>query len=172
MRFDKQQISQICKLLTAHLRDEDFPIDFEKILWNIDQRVTIFNSSFEDDNVSWIVKKVWSSYEIYYNRNQSPNRQKFTVAHELWHIVLWHMLNESKKVDMRMRANWWYTWKEHFEESEANNFASCLLMPANIVKKKIKDWLKSSQDLALFFWVSKQAMDIRLFNLWFDTLDD
>ncbi len=89
--------------------------------------------------------------EIYINSHTHPNRQRFTLAHELGHFVLGHkrrqwedFLNETSGVPM---------------EQEADAFASGLLMPKALLKT-FKDL--PPKKLAQLFKVSEAAMWVAL----------
>lgn len=166
IRHDKQQIEMIANDLVQNTKS--FPFDFSEILSRLSETITIYKSSFNDENVSWLCKKFWSTYEIYVNRNHSESRQRFTMAHELWHIVLWHMLYSNQKVDYRSRKSWEYSQEEQNQEIEANAFASALLMPKSKVKEAMLSPFATIDSMSKQFAVSEDAMKVRLFNLWYD----
>lgn len=103
-------------------------------------------------------------------------RTRFTVAHELGHIVLHHVSEREKKprsISLSADIDWDF-FKRHDlveKEQEANAFAAELLMP----EKKILKYLESLSsitskeektiDLAYEFNVSKVAMKARLRSL-------
>lgn len=73
--------------------------------------------------------------KIYVNKDDPPNRQRFTIAHELGHYILHPDLikNESKyKVLLRRPLN---DKKYTPEETEANCFAAYLLVPSELLEK-------------------------------------
>lgn len=114
------------------------------------------------------------------NSKHHPNRQRFTIAHELGHIVLHRthletavlidksenfMIEEGKKFIARNQTS-----AEGFDplEIQANAFASELLLPAKLVRQVLSetigdlhddDYLKS---LAQRFRVSLTAFQLRL----------
>lgn len=95
------------------------------------------------------------------NRSEAPWRQKFDIAHELYHIV--YQKSISKKCGMTDKS---------FYEKCANAFASALLLPQDILEKEIKRRKeKTSFDLlalvvlAYEFGVSLAALIWRLVNL-------
>ncbi len=97
---------------------------------------------------------------IIYNENHSRNRQRFTVAHELGHLILGHefkikQYNEIIKFNTKSPI-----------EREANIFAAELLMPKNILTKYLKEnKITSVSDLSIKFEVSEEA-------LWFKISSD
>lgn len=112
------------------------------------------------DNDGFAVK-VNSKYIIFYDDTVKPRgRSRFTVAHELGHIVLGHM--ESDNISYRNRATMWNKG-EHSPinelESQANIFASRLLAPAFILHELHIDTVNKMMTLT---GLSRQASLIRL----------
>jgi len=73
--------------------------------------------------------------KIFVNKDDSPNRQRFTIAHELGHYILHeeYVKDESKyKVLLRRPLNNRDYTKE---EQEANCFAANLLVPKDLLNK-------------------------------------
>jgi len=116
-----------------------------------------------DQNVSgMLIKKPGEDPEIYVHASDSPNRQRFTCAHELGHYV-----KRSATGDVE----WEYVEHRDLltsqgtnpEEIYANQFAASLLMP----REKIEELHKTLGAVALAyeFGVSADAMHFRLVNL-------
>ena len=100
-----------------------------------------------------------------------PNRQRFTVAHELGHFLLHKggtYVDKGTTLRFRNLQSGSGTQKE---EREANHFAAALLMPAEWVQAEFErhpfDLADDSQlqELCRTFGVSAQAMSYRLTNL-------
>jgi len=100
-------------------------------------------------------------------------RQRFSVAHEIGHLV---MHEGAMFVDQTVRFN--RDGKSSLaidpQEIEANQFAAELLMPGNLVKAAVQKRTSKKPnipqrvliaDLAKEFQVSEQAMEFRLINL-------
>ena len=106
------------------------------------------------------------------NENHHPNRQRFTIAHEIAHFMLhkfegFHFDGISLK--MRDENSSKGTIKE---EREANKFASELLMPEIFIEKDILEYEHSDllfgdvlPNLAKKYQVSESALSFRLANL-------
>lgn len=96
------------------------------------------------------------------NSYDSPNRQRFTCAHEIGHYL------RRQKQGHRGR----YTdYRDTLaglgndpEEIFANQFAGAMLMPAHLVARGYADG-ESVEELARKFGTSTQAMSLRLRNL-------
>ncbi len=70
---------------------------------------------------------------IVVNSEESPLRQRFTVAHELAHYVL-HSNGEKVYAHRDILP----TQTDSAKETEANTFASAVLMPPDLIKKALE----------------------------------
>lgn len=109
------------------------------------------------------------------NKLHHPNRQRFTIAHELGHFVMHKPLitNEvhvDRQFKVLMRDGNAATGTQR-EEVEANRFAAALLMPESLVLEAIANHTFDIDDenplssLAKQFKVSRQTMEYRVRNL-------
>ena len=106
------------------------------------------------------------------NTQTSRRRQRFSVAHELGHLLLHEgtLIVSSVRIDLRDGISSLGTDKQ---EVEANRFAAELLMPRKIVQSaastRIREGLPGRDELiaelAREFDVSNEAMGYRLINL-------
>lgn len=106
---------------------------------------------------------------IRYNDNEAPQRQKFTIAHELGHFVLHKDVPLFvEKNETVLYRNLDSTTGELLKEKEANSFAASLLMPKFMIDEQIEN-IPQGKDpviyLSKIFKVSSQAMNYRLNNL-------
>ena len=111
---------------------------------------------------------------IRFNNNESPQRQKFTIAHELGHYVLHKDIPLFvEKNEAVLYRNMDSTTGELLKEKEANAFAASLLMPKFMIDEQI-DIIPNGIDpvshLSEVFKVSSQAMYYRLNNLGYSFL--
>lgn len=90
---------------------------------------------------------------ILFNNKQVVVRQRFTVAHELGHIILGHNTNGSPKT-----IN---TQSRDPNEVMANRFAAELLIPEKFLRNETLAQLSVSE-LAAKYWVSKETMVYRI----------
>lgn len=140
----------------------------------------IHQQTFED-MVSGVLLIRGDERHIMVNKAHHPNRQRFTIAHELGHLVLHHNSGDRLFVDNHLRAyqrrgspssgTYGHPDSETTpaEEREANQFASALLMPRAWILQMTEgrqfwDELDVAA-LAAEFGVSEQAMTIRLRQL-------
>lgn len=106
------------------------------------------------------------------NATQSPVRQRFTIAHEIGHLVL----HPGRQVFLDHRVNFRDVTSSlavDRDEIQANAFAAELLMPADMVLAECRRAAAAGTlatagfvaDLAAIFDVSTEAMGHRLTNL-------
>lgn len=107
-------------------------------------------------------KEWWLSYKS----TASPERQRFTKAHELGHYVL----HSQRQTEFRCGSAV-IVEKDTGEaniEAQANQFSSCLLMPANHVRQEIESGeitFDLVSEMAKFYGVSFEAMCIRVVEI-------
>jgi Zn-dependent peptidase ImmA (M78 family) len=134
---------------------KQIPIDIEKVAEKFGLKVVDFDFP---DSLSGVLKK--SRGVIGVNKKHPMVRRRFTIAHELGHLLLGHDLGKDDDVvddDFD---------KPIPKEKEANIFASCLLMPAEMVESEVKKLPRIDlKKLAQTFDVSEQTITIRLLNL-------
>lgn len=104
-----------------------------------------------EDEISGIQASYKGTFFIRYNANHPIKRNRFTVAHEIGHILLGHTSPCSRSGVESKNLN----------EIEANTFAAELLIPLPVLKNVAKKY-GSVTNLAKAFWVSKEAMSWRV----------
>jgi Zn-dependent peptidase ImmA (M78 family) len=122
---------------------------------------------------SGYIERSPDGYRIVVNKNEGPQRRRFTAAHELAHYILHRDMLEENGVlhrhedalfDVFARSNVSYPFSPS-HEVQANRYAAELLMPSSAVKTKYVKDPENIADLAQAFGVSQKAMKIRLNNL-------
>lgn len=112
-----------------------------------------------DDALSGLVIDTSHGPVIGVNDLHAPNRQRFTIAHELGHVLLRHL--ESFHIDLGSTSEDGnppgYNWRH---ERAANEFAAALLMPARLVEEAFAE-NQAVAKLARLFQVSELAMGFR-----------
>jgi Zn-dependent peptidase ImmA (M78 family) len=150
----------------------DIPIDIENVARSRGAQVI---RERLDRDVSGLLFRDGDSVVIGVNDLHAARRQRFTVAHEVAHLVLHKgrpLVLDHVRVNFRDKTS---SAATDYEEIEANQFAAAILMPAALVEREAKRLLQdpSATDasivplLAQGFEVSDQAMEIRLTNLGF-----
>ena len=97
-------------------------------------------------------------FEILVNKNDSIERQRFTIAHELGHFFLHQdiLRDEELHIDTLYRDS-----NSNDREKEVDYFAGALLMNKMLLEK-MYDENNSIAELANIFNVSVSAMTVRL----------
>ena len=117
-----------------------------------------------DEGVSGMLRKrAGLDPEIYLQRSDSRNRQRFTCAHELGHYVKRTNAGDDDWEYIEHRALLASQGSDP-DEIYANKFAASLLMPREAVTR-LSEQLGTATALAYEFGVSPDAMNYRLANL-------
>jgi Zn-dependent peptidase ImmA (M78 family) len=123
-----------------------------------------------DDEISGEIERLSDGkYAININKEHHPNRQHFTIAHEIGHFIHHRSLIGDGVDDNKMyrsESNGKYFNKNIRlgHEREANTFAASLLMPKEAIIKHV-DANDNLENMAELFEVSKAAMKYRLQGL-------
>lgn len=133
----------------------------------------VYNAKFPREGVHGLLALRGGEGQIYVEVNDTPNRKRFTVAHEIAHYLLHFRDQDVEHVDdadsFRTVADPTSEWTpERRREWEANYFAAALLMPERAVREAVARKLSLST-LADYFQVSDRAMAIRLADLGLET---
>ena len=155
----KTQIEEITiNLLNRHNYIDDM-VDIANIVRQ--QNYNVFIDDL-DSNISGYVDH--DNKEVVLNKNETPERRRFTLAHELGHIILNANDNSIQHRDNIMNSQL-DIYANDNNEVEANYFAGCILMPRNVF---IREFNKIKQDisvktqlLAYYFGVSQLAVYVR-----------
>lgn len=123
------------------------------------------------DDVSGMLLRREEQKVIGVNESHAPVRQRFTVAHELGHLLLHRgrplILDTQTRVNLRNAISSTATDRE---EIEANRFAAALLAPESMVRRAVRSMQFHTaeglvEQLAERFGMSQTAMNYRLMNL-------
>lgn len=132
---------------------------------------SVKSSVLSDDLSGMAFIKAGEKY-IIYNASHHPNRQRFTIAHELGHHIMHSsMLRKSVHVDKGvLRRDNISSGGFDKDEISANAFAACVLMPESFMRSVCPNSLdleddKTIGDLARKFGVSTAAFTNRVLNL-------
>jgi Zn-dependent peptidase ImmA (M78 family) len=146
------------------------PIDVEMAAKAVGALVTF--EPFKEE-LSGVLVKDNDRVVIGVNSTHPYSRQRFTIAHEIGHLVLQHK-GELFVDHVVMRRDSRSGQAIDKQEIEANQFAAELLMPEDLVLQSAKRSYESNVpltpeelvgQLAKEFKVSPQAMEYRLTNL-------
>jgi len=146
------------------------PVDVELVARALG--VEIRYQSLDEGTSGFMLRPFQGKPIIGVNSDHHPNRQKFTIAHEIGHFVL-HGDAPTVLVDegiVHFRDDKSSTATDP-REREANAFAAELLMPETAVRQELNGRPIDAFDenavrgLAVRFGVSTQAITLRLKNL-------
>lgn len=148
---------------------DTLPVDVEAIA--VHYGIAVRRQPLEE-NVSGVLVINGEIAVICVNESHHPNRQRFTIAHELGHYLL-HRERTRVFVDAHPVFYRDETSSDgnRGEEIEANAFAAELLMPEAVLMAQVGDQPLNAFDdvsvrhLATQFGVSPQALIIRLTRL-------
>lgn len=137
--------------------------------------VQVYEDKLED-GVSGLLITNGGRSTIFVNSKDKLARQRFSIAHELGHFLLRHHAKEGDHVHVDKGVRVLQRGLKASQgvdpiEIEANHFAACLLMPANLLRQTVEELggrpvtEEMVDELAKRFVVSEQAMTIRLTNL-------
>ena len=145
------------------------PVPVEALAKSLAARVSY--SPFEGD-ISGMVFRHEDQVIIGVNSLHHPNRQRFTIAHEIGHMIL------HKGVEMHVDRAYRVNLRDDLssqavdpDEIQANRFAAELLMPEHMLIEDLKGKeidFENEVDLrrlSLKYQVSLQALTLRLTNL-------
>lgn len=139
--------------------DKSYPEDdLEEIIKAYDSNITLWEYDFKEDKhrISGAIAYPESGeVRIFINKDLSPARKTFTLAHEFGHFVL-HNGERKFRLDFSDQ----YTDTESADEAEANYFAGALLMPEDMFRM-MNSLINDDRLLARRFGVSVSAVRIR-----------
>lgn len=162
-----EEIEAHAEALLEECGDVDFPVDPILIARQLEIDVRV--ATFTDESISGAITNRGDSTTIYINREESPTRIRFTVAHEIGHYML-HLKDSTgslidRDVNLFRSSQGSGTSELARQEYEANRFAAALLMPRYAVFEEWHRLGQSSVSLARRFAVSPRAMRNRLREL-------
>jgi Zn-dependent peptidase ImmA (M78 family) len=147
------------------------PVHVEQIATGLGAQVLLENFKGE---ISGLLMRSAGSIIIGVHKTQSQARQRFTIAHEIGHLVMHssglEAVHIDKNFEVHLRSSASST-AESVAEIEANAFAASLLMPREMVIADVDGQMLDFEDprlvkrLAERYEVSTQAMTFRLINL-------
>jgi Zn-dependent peptidase ImmA (M78 family) len=166
--------SHVIKWLRAWYRDESMPdaIDLEVVRqmlpstpYGVGVREIKQPVQFNDDAFEGMLVRDPNDHEVWgiaYNGRSRPERQRFTIAHELGHFILHRSQQQSFNCDKQSVHTGIDTLRNI--EREADDFASNLLMPGDLMRASISNQhidFRVLGDIAKRFQVSLEALCIR-----------
>lgn len=137
----------------------DLPI--QTVSFANDLGIPVYRVPGWSNDLSGMIKRTDSTpsgFTIYVNDAHPPVRRRFTIAHECAHAMLHPELIGDGIVDDAL----YRSGLSNTVEAQANRLAADILMPRSRLNQLIAEGTTSVRELAATFWVSEQAMAIRL----------
>lgn len=152
----QQARSDAAAVLSEYWVDRSLPIDPVEIARAMGN--TVFEAELGVDTYG-MVRGNASGADIFVDRDDPPNRKRFTVAHELGHVTA-----HSGRIDDTSDLDYVEVRNDGRSgtaaEVHANEFAGELLMPQSQLKQMIESGTPNMQ-IALHFGVSVHALSYR-----------
>jgi Zn-dependent peptidase ImmA (M78 family) len=175
----RSKIKQYTDSLIDQFETIELPIDVEMIAALVG--IEIKKNNFGTTMSGFALQKNGARY-IGVNKGEVIERQRFTIAHELGHLMLHHHdhLNYDPGKSVMLLRDKHSSEGTDLKEIEANKFAAELLMPEDFIREDLAiqggiDLINDDQKTSKFiermakkYQVSTQAMRIRLTALYFN----
>lgn len=137
-------------VLAQYGLDETVPVN----LVDLCDRLDIQIRRWKGHDMDGLALNVAGHRIIYLNTSVCRTRQRFTVAHELGHLLLGHApLSFASNMESKMTR----------QERDANSFAGEILIPIRSIRREAH--LHSLDTLASKYFVSNRVMTIQLAQL-------
>lgn len=178
---ERRKISVLAEKVRGAIDPNFNNISIEEFLEKSGIEIKYFDDQRFDAFVQWDKEKCKPIIAV--NVCTSKVRQRFSIAHELGHLVLdWHWvpnydntdvieeLNERKFLSVQYRGKDNYSKEEYKREEYANEFAASFLMPNNYLDRMLQDNAKDmdgesiAEIISLDCGVSLVAANIRMDN--------
>lgn len=135
-----------------------YPLDVKAIAEKLG--IAVIYQTFKDDISGILEKDESNKWTIRVNEAHHPNRQRYTIAHELGHFCL------HKHQETFFEDKIFFRGLERTKtETQANRFASQLLMPEDFFRQYLSEGITDVESLAEKFGVSSLALRIRAKDL-------
>ena len=158
---DQVRIDSVIANIKAQMDDEYYPlVGLDEMAKKLG--IEVYESDLTDISgslsgfITYDDPATKSHPKIFIEKSMSPERKKFTLAHELGH----HFLHEGIKLRLD-NLDYSSNSKNTVEESGANYFAAALLMPKELLIRLINK-KKSVEEIAEYFQVSLSAARNRI----------
>jgi Zn-dependent peptidase ImmA (M78 family) len=168
MRIQVTLIRKKVKQLLEELGVHDPPVPVRKVARQCDARIVLVPGE-EDKDLSGFLYRGSDHSIIGVNKDHVPVRQRFTIAHEIGHLLLHEhdQVHVDRGFRVRLRSDISSQGTDR-DEMEANRFAAELLMPLKMLQADVQSLEFDLTDddalwaLAKRYGVSTQAMTYRL----------
>lgn len=155
-----QALSWVRELIGDDSGSDVFPID---ILLEDKLRISVHREVLDgEEDLSGYIERRADGWHIGVNKYEVSGRQRFTLAHELAHLLFHRSIIEDKMIDGRFSESIkLFRSNESFKhiEMQANQFSADLLMPSD--KMRMYWDAFTYEEMADKFGVSNYAIEYR-----------
>lgn len=154
----------LARAIVRKCKIKEAPISLRTVITYLqtDHDLDVYPSANFSDQLSGILVTIEDESsntrrdEIHFNQKHSWHRRRFSIAHEIGHLLFntVHAGNGSDYYDSRSP-----------DETEANQFASELLIPLAFIKADLKKSGATVDNLAWKYIVSKEAMGWKISSM-------
>lgn len=140
--------------------------DLTSLVSRLGGKIVVGSTGAEDSESGSLIARALSDFTIFLSPMTSLERDRFTIAHELGHLILHLPKIKRSNPGCVMRATRYLVKgdeKQQRVEWEANWFAAAFLMPAALFKDLYKN--KGSDHAKSVFQVSMPAIKARAQSL-------
>ncbi|TXI35276.1 MAG: ImmA/IrrE family metallo-endopeptidase [Candidatus Moraniibacteriota bacterium] len=140
----------IARKLIKDAKIKDLPVSLQKVLdfLKTKSNLQIYEYKF-GEKVSGMLVMIGDEATIGFNKNQHWYRRRFTISHEIGHLLMGHTCSPEDKGSIK--------------EIESNQFAAELLVPLALIKKDFK-LSQNLEDLSKKYAVSTEALTRHLID--------
>ncbi|PIV86018.1 MAG: hypothetical protein COW50_03810 [Candidatus Moranbacteria bacterium CG17_big_fil_post_rev_8_21_14_2_50_41_107] len=140
----------IARKLIKDAKIINLPVSLQRVLdfLKTKNNLQILKYNF-GEKISGILVVDGDEVTIGFNNAQHWYRKRFTIAHEIGHLLMGHTCGQDDK--------------DNTKEIESNQFAAELLMPLVFLKKDFKQ-IENLDDLSKKYAVSKEALTYHLMD--------
>ncbi|MCP6719962.1 MAG: ImmA/IrrE family metallo-endopeptidase [Patescibacteria group bacterium] len=158
MKSKIQFPQKLARRIISELQINNPPIGIKEVIQHISRKrkiiIELVSHSFINKVSGAHISKN-KKHVIAYNRDHHPHRQRFTIAHELGHLILGH-------ADLRNNGDDFNS--KNPEETAVNKFAAELLVPIDFLKRDFAEGIKDVKSLAQRYKVSEEMMWWRIMD--------
>jgi len=149
----KKAARDLAKKLIKDIKIKEAPVSLQTVISHLQKEFDLTVSKIDlSKGISGLLVRCseldTEYYAIGFNQNDPWCRRRFTIAHEIGHLLFGHTCSKADG----SKAN---------NEKEADVFAAELLIPTSLIKKDFAR-LSNIPDLAKLYRVSEQAIGIKI----------
>ena len=166
------RIRKVAKELLVRFEIQAPPVPIQRLARGCRARIVQVPGNDDNDNIDGFLFRNGIEAVIGINRDRAAVRRRFTIAHELGHLLLHEQgqVHVDRGFRVRLRSGVSSEGTDQ-DEMEANRFAAEILMPIDFLRNDLKrqefDLADDNElrSLARRYGVSTQALAIRLNSL-------